>query len=461
MAIFVSDTFSGEVANAPLEDHVGEVGATWTVHPSYTSALLVSSSTETLFASNSTIGTGYYASGIPAGPEYNVSADYQAVSVSAMAANPGIVGRMSTSGNTFYMLRYSAPNSRWELFKAVSGTFTLLGSYSQTLTTTTYNARLEITDATKKAYIDGVERISSINNEITEAGRAGTRWFISAISQTGIRIDNFVAEDIGGGTPSITPDPSTQSQTLSSPTLTQHGALQPDGIVQAQLTSAAAMLQHWVLAVDALTQSQSITQPGLTQAHHLPPDRSVQSQLLSPGSLGLAALIAPDISQQIQLTGPVTLTQAHVLAVNGLTQAQITSAVGLAVQGTIAPAGITQQQITNAPLLQARYQLLVDSLLQAQSLAPATLSVATALAVDGVTQSQSLSAPLLSQHGVLAVDSLTQTQLLQMAAGAPVIGWLDGRLVIVAALDGRAATAMAMDGRSTTTTAAVGSITLH
>lgn len=201
MATFVVETFSGEVVNVVLSAHVGETGATWTVHPSYTELLQVASSSDSVavLTDGSTGNAGYYASGVPAGAEYDVAADFVVSNASAMNNNAGVTGRMSTSANTFYMLRYSVANLRWELFKAVAGSFTLLGSFTQSLTLTTYAARLEITDATKKVFVDGVERISSTDNAITAAGRAGMRWSYSITGQTGLRIDNFTATDIGGG----------------------------------------------------------------------------------------------------------------------------------------------------------------------------------------------------------------------------------------------------------------------
>lgn len=198
MATFVNDTFSGEVGTTVLSAHTGEAGATWTVHPSYTEQLNVSAITNSVFCSNTAVGSCYYTSGIPASSEYDVQADFVTdFSLGGIANFAGIAGRISTSADTFYMARYSASPSRWELYKAVSGTFTLLGTYSQSLSdNSSYTVRLEITDATKKVFVDGVERISSTDNAITAAGRAGMRWRNSTTNQTGLRLDNFSATDI-------------------------------------------------------------------------------------------------------------------------------------------------------------------------------------------------------------------------------------------------------------------------
>lgn len=203
MGVFVNTTFA-EVVNVDLEFHAGEAGAEWTIHPVYpVSGLQVASSTDNVAVQTDgfTGTTAYYASGIPAGANYDVEATFEFTGATFTGLLPGITGRMSTTANTFYMARMSPDGtSRWQLYKAVDGVFTLLGTYNQVFTTgVQYSLRLEITDDTKKVFVDGVERISSTDNEITAAGRAGMRWVISTANQTGLRIDNFTATDIGGG----------------------------------------------------------------------------------------------------------------------------------------------------------------------------------------------------------------------------------------------------------------------
>ena len=60
--------------------------------------------------------------------------------------------------------------------------------------------KLEIRDAAKKVFIDGVERISSTDNAITAAGKAAIRYYNSdwGFGTTGKAIDNFVATNTNG-----------------------------------------------------------------------------------------------------------------------------------------------------------------------------------------------------------------------------------------------------------------------
>lgn len=193
MATFVSDSCTDTPATA-LASHTGETGATWTIHPSFgTSNVVISDANR---ARGNFSGTNvYYASGSPAGGEYDVAADVILKS-DDNSATAGIAGRVNTAANTMYFVRYNTNGNVWELFKSVAGTATSLGTFSQTLTVDqVYRVLLQIRDATKKVFVDGVERISSADNAITAAGKAGIRCNNSSGNTTGVHIDNFSAAD--------------------------------------------------------------------------------------------------------------------------------------------------------------------------------------------------------------------------------------------------------------------------
>lgn len=191
---FVVDSFTDADGTA-LASHTGETGATWTKHASYTGTYSIQSNRA--YAGS---GTGaYYASGTPASAEYDVQATV--VVVTLTDNNQSICARIATGANTLYMARHNraagGTNNAWELYKIVAGTATLLGSYSQALSGGgSYTLLLEIRDAAKKVYIDGVERISSGDNAITAAGLAGVRSSVPASSTTGMHLDDFSATDV-------------------------------------------------------------------------------------------------------------------------------------------------------------------------------------------------------------------------------------------------------------------------
>lgn len=194
MATFVNDTFT-DTNNTNVESHTGETGATWTEHTSYTSG---NSKIQTNRAYCATASSCLYASGAPATAEYDVTAVMRCLSG---AGNQGPAGRIDTGANTMYFARWDAVAAGWQLFRISAGTATQLGStvsFSPSAGTD-YTVLLEIRDAAKKVFVDGVEQISNSNNTITAAGKAGFRSSTAASTTTGFHIDTFTAADPAGG----------------------------------------------------------------------------------------------------------------------------------------------------------------------------------------------------------------------------------------------------------------------
>jgi hypothetical protein len=156
----------------------------------------------------STVAIVYYASGTPATAEYDVEAVARPITVAAGASDAVVAGRMDTAALTFYCVRYVTATTNWRLTRFVTGTATDLGTnFTQTLTADTdYTVKLEIRDATKKVFIDGVERISSTDNTITAAGLAGMRMVSGAVGDAaGMHIDSFTASDVPSGAVTVPP----------------------------------------------------------------------------------------------------------------------------------------------------------------------------------------------------------------------------------------------------------------
>lgn len=326
MADFVLDTFT-EVSNTPLEDHTGETGATWTLHPSFTSYLRVLAASDELAhaATGSGVSTAYYASGVPSGADYDVTMDVLFTGTTSDAGVPGVAGRMSTSANTYYFVRHNRPSDVWQLYKRVAGSATLLGSYSQTLSTgVAYELRLEITDATKKVFIDGVERISSADNAITADGRAGIWWFLSSSSQTEVRADNFVATEEAAA-PTIAGDV-TQAQTANAAITYQQNPLLIGDVTVVQTANAIMAYQQHLAITGDVTLTQTAN----------------------------AAMV---FSSGFSITGSVTVTQAanavmdyaqHSALIGDVVVSQTANAVMSFSSGAVIIGGVTQTQIANA-----------------------------------------------------------------------------------------------------------------
>jgi hypothetical protein len=200
VAIFVQDSFT-ESSDVTLANHTGETGATWTVHSSGADNLRILAADDFVKpASSGTTSPAYYASGTPGAAEYTVKADIVRRGAGSIGAAAGVTGRGDTSANTLYLARYNGTAGQWQMFKIVAGTSTSLGTYSQTLTVSqAYEMTFDITDSAKRLLVDGVERISSSDNVITAAGKAGTRWLLNSADQFNMTMDNVVAEDGTGG----------------------------------------------------------------------------------------------------------------------------------------------------------------------------------------------------------------------------------------------------------------------
>lgn len=90
--------------------------------------------------------------------------------------------RIDVATGAMYFARYNSVGTRWELYSVnSSGTATLLGSYTQTIASTSApTMKLEAIGSSIKLYINGTLRISVTNTTVTAKGRGGVRF----ISQT-------------------------------------------------------------------------------------------------------------------------------------------------------------------------------------------------------------------------------------------------------------------------------------
>jgi len=112
----------------------------------------------------------------------------------ATATSMGVFARSDVGGNNFYLLRNNGTS--WDLFSNIGGSFTNIGTYTAAPNNGD-TARIHCVGSTIKGFINGVERISVTNTDITTGVYSGLR---SEASSTA-RYDNFLAADISS-TPS-------------------------------------------------------------------------------------------------------------------------------------------------------------------------------------------------------------------------------------------------------------------
>lgn len=191
-----TDSFT-DTGGTLLQSHTAGSRA-WNRHTSFANNMIVSNTPGNTIRPNSgSASFMYYTSDTMATAEYDVSCDLVVVALTTGHAT-GVAGRVATATNTAYFARYLV-GTGLQLFKVVSATSTQLGStVAGDLTIgQPYTLKLEIRDAAKKLYLNGVEQITSADNAITAAGFPGLRCSSGASTGdgTGIHIDNWVAAD--------------------------------------------------------------------------------------------------------------------------------------------------------------------------------------------------------------------------------------------------------------------------
>ena len=196
MAQFASDAFTNAAGTA-LPTH----NAAWTKHPTPAGTAVITDADRVRHGESGQESV-YYHSGAPASADYSVSADLFFKDANGGTGATGVAGRIDTAAKTFYFARYSGGTfDRWELYKYVAGTATLLGSFAEAITDeTSHNIKLEMVGTAIKLYRDGssTATVSVTDSSISAAGKAGLylRDTSSVVNTAGIHPDNFSADDV-------------------------------------------------------------------------------------------------------------------------------------------------------------------------------------------------------------------------------------------------------------------------
>jgi hypothetical protein len=182
MTVFVSDTFT-DTDGVLLENHAPETGGAWLRRLGFSSVQIDSNAIEPT-------GSGwifYTNSEAPGGNEYEVQLDVTTSGVQ------GLLVRFVDLSNYYNVYLFDALN-QWVLIKRVGGTSTQIASLIEAAPATPYEMKLECLTATKKLYVDDVEKMSTADDELQDTGLAG----LVAGNFAPTKIDNFIANDVGG-----------------------------------------------------------------------------------------------------------------------------------------------------------------------------------------------------------------------------------------------------------------------
>lgn len=132
----------------------------------------------------------------PADADYLIQAIVQIKNVGGNISATGVIGRM-TDTTHFYMCR--TVTTGLQLYK-FNGGATLLGSYATTINLgTDYTVKLTMEGTALKGYLDGTERISTTDSDLSSVGLGGVRMFPDntgpSVSVGDSIVDDFYVDD--------------------------------------------------------------------------------------------------------------------------------------------------------------------------------------------------------------------------------------------------------------------------
>lgn len=308
----------------------------WVKHPSYSPSM---TATNGYAVTTGVVGThAYYLAAGVSDPDYAVCAGIYIIGMDKRGL--GVAGRVSSTTDTMYYTYYETAAGAWRLYKRVSGTDTLLGSYAQTLDfLTTYRLRLSMSGDQIEVSIDDVLRISATDNSITDAGYAGLRTepFPPTGAGFGAMANLFAVELIDGVAETLDTDDATHTHTAptidlsallnlvttdgththtaDSVTLGSAHALAPASATHAHSAEALDLSAGLALTVADALHAQQADSPTLTAAHTLNVAASLhahtadQPPLSAALTLAVAAALHAQSAERRQLTYPGLFAQ--------------------------------------------------------------------------------------------------------------------------------------------------------
>lgn len=188
--MFFQDLFTSALTSN-LTGHTSDSGHSWAKHTGFSADITLDGVGGEMAGAGAGSGACYEASASPASAEYDVQGTLH---VYTRVGQNGLAGRIQAGADTMYLAYYDLTNLI--LYKGVAGAFTNLGSYAVTLSAgNSYVILLQIRDAAKKIFLDGVERVSSADNAITGAGKLGIRALDAVTASTGMHFDDISGTD--------------------------------------------------------------------------------------------------------------------------------------------------------------------------------------------------------------------------------------------------------------------------
>lgn len=312
MGTFVQDSFT-DSDTTNLSSHTGETGATWAKLTGYSGNLYINGNVLEN-EDGSDAEAVYYASGSPAGTDYDVEAKY--TWVTSQLCDWRICGRIDTSNGNYYSFYYRRGSNTYRLTKRVSGTTTTLASASGSSPSsgTWLTLRLNLNGDALEGFEGASSVLSTTDSSITAAGKVGVAATSTGISGPRIKWDDFSATEADGDV-SLTPADAGHGHSAGNVTLGQTHAL---SISAAAHTHAAQNIALSVSgALDIANGAHVHAADNLTLAQN-------SEIVIANGLHSHAADVVP-------------LSQVHLLSVLPALHAHAASLAVLAAEGVLAP----------------------------------------------------------------------------------------------------------------------------
>lgn len=186
LGTFVSDTLV-DTGGVLLENHTGQIGATWAKDSSFSAGSIVFTTTPGNGVRQNASGgdSDYYASGTPGTADYDVQATWNGITAGSLPSQTFVSGR-NTGANSWYGFYYTTKGgtsnntTSWCIAKRIGGGLTYL-SFGKRVDTTlvqgTHTLRLSIRGQLLLGYLDGVLVSWAKDTSLSAAGNAGLSIF--------------------------------------------------------------------------------------------------------------------------------------------------------------------------------------------------------------------------------------------------------------------------------------------
>lgn len=214
-----SDDFNTLAADALLNTRSG-----WADHPSHTTANLIGTTTPTGAIRTNANGSSAiaYATADPGSADHSAQADLVfPASIANSGDSHGVVVRLSTTADTFYLAQWQKDTATVAVYKCVAGAFTAISGPGGAVTVangSTHTLYLGVSGTTLTVKWDGVQ-LGTTATDSTIAGTGSRAGISSFASNPGsqadgqaIRFDNFAMVGAASGPTSYTltaPSPAT------------------------------------------------------------------------------------------------------------------------------------------------------------------------------------------------------------------------------------------------------------